>query len=280
MNKIADIGQLSWHSNINTYNYRGKHIVLYDDHRWILNVIFEAMKLTIFNGKIPNIIFFDHHDDACYTDVRLSKYGIDNILEMKSRDFWSLVEFDLSALDDDWVTAGMELGIINNVVCIGNVENNNIQDWDNNSYQTATNVVHKGFSINHLKWEFGSRGVIGDSIVKYPFYQTVREIFGFRYGQSLLRPQHPYVLDFDLDCFTTEYKDTTYAWPKYFFREEFWPKDDFQHRHYIQQLIANASIITICREPECCGGLGESNRILGYLDRYLFDGVLGTEPIQ
>lgn len=239
------------------------------------------MKLNIFDGKIPNVIYFDRHDDASNTNIRLVNYcKDDDILTLESRTFWPIVEFDCSSQDDDWVTAGMELGIINDVVCIGNVENHNIQDWRNNSYQTATNEVHKGFCINHLKWEFGGRGVIGDSIVKYPFYQTIREIFGFRYGQNLLRPQHPYVLDFDLDCFTTELKDTTYAWPEYFFREEFWPKDDFQHRQYIQQLIANASIITICREPGCCGGLGESNIILSYLDKYLFDGVLETEPIQ
>ena len=280
MNKIADIGQLSWHSNINTYNYRGKHIVLYDDHRWILNVIFEAMKLNIFNGKIPNIIYFDHHDDACYTDVKLSKYSINNVLEMTSRNFWSLVEFDTSPQDEDWVTVGMEFGLINDVVCIGNECNHNINNWDNNTYKTATNKEHKGFCINHLNWEIGDRGSIGDSMKEdYPEYKRIRDIFGYHNRNFDTMVSTPYILDFDLDCFTTECKDRTFAWPEKIFWEEygsFSPKCS----SFMQQLIARASIITICREPKCCGGIGESNKILGYLDRYLFDGVLGTEPTQ
>lgn len=280
MNTIEYICQLSWHSNIETYTYRDKHIILYDDHRWILNVIFEAMKLNSFNEQIPNVIYFDHHDDACYTDVKLSKYGVDDILKLSSKDFWSLIEFELSSQDDDWVTAGMELGLINDVVCIGSETNHNINSWDNNTYKTATNIEHKGFCIGHLKWETGSRGVLGDSILKYPYYQKIRDVFGYKRSKSIIQPSIPYILDFDLDCFTTECRDTTFAWPEVFFKDEFWPENNYDYRIFVEQLIEKASIITICREPRCCGGIGESNKILGYLDRYLFDGVLGTETIQ
>ena len=279
MNDLTDICQLAWFNNVNTYNYRDKHIVLYDDHRNILNVIFESTKLNLFSEKVPNIIYFDHHDDACDTDVRLSKYGIDNILEMNSRDFWSLVEFDLSVQDDDWVTAGMELGLINDVVCIGSEVNHNINGWDNNVYKTKTNVEHKGFCINHLKREIGDRGALGDSMTEYhPEYNYIRNIFGYN-NERFSPSYHPFILDFDLDCFTTECKETTYAWPEKIFWEEYgayYPKCS----SFMQQLIARASLITVCREPKCCGGLGESNKILGYLDRYLFDGALGTEPVQ
>lgn len=47
----------------------------------------------------------------------------------------------------------------------------------------------------------------------------------------------------------------------------------------MESLLNRASVITICREPECCGGIGEANKILSYLDRYFFDGALRTEPI-
>lgn len=280
MNTIEYICQLSWHSNIETYTYRDKHIILYDDHRCILNVIFEAMKLNVFDGQIPNIIYFDHHDDACYTDVRLDNYHVDDILKLKSRDFWPIVEFDLSALDDDWVTAGMELGLINNVVCIGNEENHNIDGWSDNTYTTATGKGHKGYCISHLKRETNNRGILGDSILKYPYYKDVRDVFGYVWGKNNLQPQNPYILDFDLDCFTTDFRDKTFAWPEYFFKDEFWPDNNFDYRLFIEQLIEKASIITICREPKCCGGIGESNKILSHLDRYLFGGALKTEPIH
>ena len=279
MNEITDICQLSWYTNVNTFNYQGKHIILYDDHRWILNVIFESMKLNFFNGEIPNVIYFDHHDDACFTDVKLKNYNVDNVLKLKSREFASIVEFDLSSLDDDWVTAGMELGLINNVVCIGNEENHNINNWGNSTYRTATNVEHLGFCINHLKWEIGSRGSLGDVMTDcHPDYLQIRNIFGYNNGTFTPSP-HPFILDFDLDCFTTECKDNTFAWPEKIFWEEYgmyYP----QCSSFMQQLISRASIITICREPKCCGGIGESNKILCYLDRYFFDGALGTEAMQ
>ena len=101
MNTIKFICQLSWRSNIETYTYRDKQIILYDDHRWILNVIFEAIKHNVFDGQIPNIIYFDHHDDACNTNVRLANYNVDNIVTLVSRDFWPIVEFDLGVMDDD-----------------------------------------------------------------------------------------------------------------------------------------------------------------------------------
>jgi len=37
-------------------------------------------------------------------------------------------------------------------------------------------------------------------------------------------------------------------------------------------------LITISREPGCCGGMGESNKILQYIDRYWFKGALKTMP--
>lgn len=57
MNDITDISQLSFHANINTYEYGRKTIVLYDDHRWILNILYEACKLNLFRDKVPNVIY-------------------------------------------------------------------------------------------------------------------------------------------------------------------------------------------------------------------------------
>lgn len=48
----------------------------------------------------------------------------------------------------------------------------------------------------------------------------------------------------------------------------------------LNRLISRSQFITICREPKCCGGPGESNKILGYLDKYFFNGSLRTVPIR
>ena len=42
METINSLGMLSFRSNIETYQYNDKYIVLYDDHRCLLNILFEA----------------------------------------------------------------------------------------------------------------------------------------------------------------------------------------------------------------------------------------------
>ena len=52
---MSKLHELSWRTNINTYTFRGKYIVLYDDHRTLLNILFEAKKLGEF-AETPNLI--------------------------------------------------------------------------------------------------------------------------------------------------------------------------------------------------------------------------------
>lgn len=45
---MSKLYELSYRTNINTYTFRDKHIILYDDHRTLLNILFEAKKLGEF----------------------------------------------------------------------------------------------------------------------------------------------------------------------------------------------------------------------------------------
>lgn len=286
MQEITSIYGLSNHTNIEVYSFHDKYIILYDDHRSILNVLFETKKLGLFSTT-PNIIFFDKHDDACNPQINakdlFEKWGVERIEDVSSRDFWSFVEFDLSGLDDDWLLAGMELGLINHAVVIGQTENSNMRDL-NNLFESSDGEVHELFDIYHLNYSLGSRGCLGDNVIKEPYYENVRNIFKYnqppyeRYDKFSKEMTNPIVLDFDLDCFTTECENNVFAWPEAIFREKYY--DNGEVRHFMHKLINRSTIITICREPACCGGLGESNKILGYLDHYFFDGCLDTIPIR
>ncbi len=287
MDPITLIYQLSFHTNIETYGFDDKYIVLYDDHRSILNVLFEAKKLGLFSTT-PNLIFFDRHDDACNPNICSNdfykKCGVNKIEDVSNRDFWNFVEFDLSNLDDDWLLAGMELDLINHAVVIGQHENSNMKSMDY-IYKSTDGKVHELFDISHLNWSIGDRGCLGDNIIKDPSYKKIRNIFEYNQDQQNSTYQKfsnkvtkPFVLDFDLDCFTTECEDRMFAWPETIFREKYY--DNIDVRFFMEQLIKRSSIITICREPKCCGGIGESNKILWYLDNYFFDGCLNTNSIQ
>lgn len=286
MQPITSIYSLSYHTNIEVHHFHDKYIVLYDDHRCILNALFEAKKLKLFNMP-PNIIFFDRHDDACNPDIRkqelFEQWNVERIEDVSSKDFWSFVEFDLNVLDDDWLLAGMELGLISHAVVIGQYENANMRSKDH-KYKSTDGVVHEMYNIPHLNHSIDSRGCLGDSIIKQPYYENIRDIFEYnqppygRYDKFSKEATKPFVLDFDLDCFTTDCEGNTYAWPEAIFKEKYFDNNNVQY--FMQRLIDRSSFITICREHECCGGLGESNKILGYLDKYFFEGWLNTSPIR
>ena len=285
MQSRASINELSWHANVNTYNFDGKCIVLYDDHRYILNALFEAEKLGLWNAIIPNLIFFDRHDDArapatsTNLNTLLQKWNASKLTSVASEPFWSFVDFELSNNDDDWLLTGMELGLINHAVVIGNTENNNIERM-NNQFHSSNGILHKLYNIPHLHDALSPRGGCLGDIALQSQYADLHEIFEFEYDQSCRcyrfpeKIINPFVLDFDLDCFSTEYEDMTFAWPEVLFKEKY--VSDQSVYGFMRDLIQRSSLITICREPECCGGLGESNRILGYLDRYFFEGCLKT----
>ncbi len=274
---MEDLYKLSWRSNINVHSFNDKYIIIYDDHRTILNVLFEAKKQNVFKCT-PNLIFFDYHDDACMNAPKsklLEKMGVDKFEDATDKQFWSFVEFDLGVQDDDWLITGMELGLIKDSIVIGAENPHNIISQQN-SHISEDQIEHKLYNITHLGYELGCRGALGDHF-KAEQYQAIRDIMQY-HNERFDSNTYPFVLDFDLDCFTTQCRDRTFAWPELIFVEDY--VDNHQVYNFIQDLIERASFITICREPGCCGGIGESNKILSYLDRYFFKGALGTFPIR
>ena len=287
---MAELYRLSNRSNINVYNYpeqygyekKDRRIIIYDDHRTILDVLYYAIQEGHFGEEIPTIISLDHHDDA----VRLSpeqkrKASAVRKSCLKKRNdvkLWKYVEFELCGLDDDWVRAGMELGIIKNYIGIGHSSAADNIDQGYEQYRSGDKVLHHLYSNGHLDSVLGNRGVIGDMLYNWP--QKQKDLFDdiqWHNGQFDDEPIVPFVLDIDLDCFSTDCEGRTMAWPETIFAERY--IDNFKVNSFVRQLISRSSLITICREFGCCGGIGESNRILELLDYYWFSGVLRTRRI-
>lgn len=282
MINIQRLSDLSQYANFETYYLGDKCIMVYDDHRCLLTTLFEAQKLGIVNDQ-TNLITFDLHDDARpihpETDKILDKWIEIGLSGISSRDFKTFVEFDLSEYDDDWVNVGLELGLINNIVNIGCDENFNIRGWKNHIYTSKSGKKHFGFVLGHLKDELNQHGGrLGDMAIKEN--DTIRNIIGYSHQSAYpsIDENSNFVLDFDLDCFSTMCMEERFAWPEDIFRQEY--VSDNMVYFIMKELIRQSKFITICREPIYCGGIGEANKILGYLDRYLFNGCLGTHPIK
>lgn len=291
---MAELYKLSSRSNINVYNYPecyrregdDRRIILYDDHRTILNVLYYAIQEGHFNNAIPNIVSFDYHDDS----VKLSTIkkqrarSIRKRCEKKRNDelIWRFVEFELSGLDDDWVRAGMELGLINHYIGFGHnchfTEAGNIENGYE-QYKTLDKAEHHLYSNGQLDSVLGNRGVIGDNCYKWQKkHIDIQNDLQYHQGHFDRGEILPFVIDVDLDCFSTECEDHTMAWPKSIFVERY--QENLKVSTFVHHLLNRASMITICRETGCCGGIGEANRILEMLDCYWLDGALGTRRIE
>lgn len=255
----------------------GQMVVLYDDHRWLLNVLFYLHKL----GEHYDLIYFDAHDDAAECEKKsalLAKIGVANLEDATSKQFGAFVDFDQREDDGGWLTTAMELNLIGDVVNIGNRHCDNLQLM-NGLYASEDGVNHNIFELSeNLEYELGCRGQLGDTC-REEECRKLRDFFGIehyfsRYDEVFV--SHPYVLDFDLDFFTMSCVDeSTHGWtPKIL--NNYFPNYSEQDRMF-RNLIRGAKLITICREPDYCGSLGDSNRILEMLDQYYFDGCIGTE---
>lgn len=269
-NTKLSLPNLVLRNNVEPLSFKGKDIVLFDDHRTTLDILFEIYKSGQLEGFVPNLVTFDYHEDYCDAGKKeklLKKIGVSNLADATDRQFWNFVEFDLSGSDDDWISAAISLNLVRDVVIIGSEANKNVQNW-----QYKDDSGHMLFSIDHLPSSVGNRGCLGDSFISEPYYSQVRDTMQYHQGTFDDGLVYPFVLDFDLDCFSTEILGKQKAWPEDIFYHEYVENDKVYS--FMKQLIYRSSLITISREPGCCGGYEESFEILRYLNKYFFEGCL------
>jgi hypothetical protein len=99
-------------------------------------------------------------------------------------------------------------------------------------------------------------------------------VFGF------LEPRGKILLDFDLDCFSVNWGDYTFAWPDEIFAKEFTVHSDYRSTghwtgaSFVQALVRRAGMVTFATEPDYCGGSLDVRRIKERLNRFVFDNEL------
>lgn len=259
---IIDLEQ---RTNYSVYDFKGKHIVLYDDHRCLLNVLYMAKQKF---GCAHDVFYFDNHDDAKDLNPNEVKEIIGLGTNYSLQNLWNFVEFTSAPEDDSWLNAGFELGLINNAIVFGaEIEDSNVRSLPHNQYIDLRLRHHFAYSIlNAVNWS--------------EMYYSYGSVAGIEKKQvDLIKQSSGFILDFDLDCFASYINGIAggeyIAVPESMFCK--WINNQYL-KALMNDLINKANVITICMEPGCCGGLGESYRILYLLDKYLFKGCLGTTP--
>jgi hypothetical protein len=277
MNHILN---LNHRANMHVISYQGKHVIIYEDHRYLLNVLYFLKKMENFNNPF-NLIYFDYHDDAVVPHESIIEITKKFRVSLPSMpDFWSFTEFNIGTLDDDWVLTGMELDFIKDAVVIGAKMNNNIKAL-NNCYTDHTGQKHFIHSIPHLWDSLDRNGCLGEQAAITEDFKRIREILEFNTLKNPYTfvdpPETPYILDFDCDVFSFDLLGKTSSWP-YSRMKELFSKELIELNttpwDFVQRLIDRATIITICRETPYCGGILQATNNFHNIDSMFFNGEL------
>ena len=267
---------LSQRSNINKKYTKHGEVIIYEDHRTILNVLY-LLKL---NGKLEcpvNLIMFDDHDDGCVPNSEALK-KIDEFItnEPTIREFWSFTEFDLKGLDDDWVKAGMELNLINNVFLFNSTQSS-ISFFE--EYETKKFGKKKIYNLGNVWDALSYKGYFNDAIMEDEYGQLWSD-FGWKKNKDFkfhFNPDQKFIVDFDLDCFSTEILDNRIAIPEEILYEKFqsYLNPDYHYfvttESFVKHLIGKAELTTMCFENSCCGGFQQAFKIFENVNDLFFD---------
>lgn len=253
-------------------------VLIYDDHRYLLNVLFKVFKSESLQEP-PNLVFFDSHDDARRTEkasVLLSLIGVKTLSDASEKQFFSFVDYDIDTNDGNWLSVACELNLVGDVVVIGNKHGTNVVN-DVLKYTSEDGHKHSIFQLNaHIDEEIGPRGKLGDVALDKEF-KAIRSFFAYKpsqyYGQ--IGEMKPFILDYDLDYFTLwSEEEGSIPWPQKIWEKRF---GRYTPGHtFVRDLMRKAEVITISREPDFCESIAGSNYNLQNLDNYFFDGQLGT----
>lgn len=257
------------------FDVNGNLVIIYEDHRNILNVLMYLYKRGIINRvNPPDIISFDYHDD-CLKGSTLPE--IESIMgktidNARLRDFQMFVEYEMSALDNDWVTVGMEIGLLNRYVNVGGKDVNNINCY-NGKYKTSDEKIHDMIYLDHLEYEFSADGTFLQNTDQA---KIVRDVFGV--NENGVHSFNKFVLlDFDLDCFACQVstkQEIFTPWSENTFKGMYQGFYDDCVNKFMKMMIDKSIVVTICTEPKYCSGYENSIKLLGYLNKYFFDNKL------
>lgn len=254
--------------------------VLHENHRWLLPIAYLAQQGQLL--PIPcTLVMFDLHHDA------LGPRCLEQLTAWRRtptvEGLVGLCESHLKPLDDDWLKAGMELGLFGDAVIFG-VED--ASDRDRLSIHTdGSGGLHRIDMLSLPREELAYQGRLSD-LARRDEFGRVWDTLGWQVsdGTSRLADGGPKILvSIDLDCFVVRWGDYRFPWPCEVFEREFgeissyWSTQGWSGASFLRALVGRAGILAICREPRFTGGPQKSDVILSRLNKFAFNGELVSD---
>lgn len=249
---------------------------IHRDHRYCLVPAFYKSISPDFEPM--TLIGFDFHHDTCVpTPAALKKMSL--LKNTKNiDDFIDFVKNDLGSNDDDWIIAGMELGLIDDAVIFG-INQDTPSSRDN--YVDSQNRSHKIIQTSSVPGQmFGYQDALSD-ISRKKASNDLWDTIGWQLDEKskkfVLNMNKKFWINIDLDCFIMSWQDYIFPWKEVVFRDRFikdtsyGAAEGWTGKKFTDEIIKNSKLLTICTEPECCGGRLNSATILKRLNQYMFN---------
>jgi hypothetical protein len=253
----------------------GAPVMVFRGHRWTVPALFLAAEQGLVTLPVP-VVTFDRHRDS------LRPMEMERLFRFRSHataDEAVFLAGRLSPRNDDWIIAGMEMGIVSNAVQFRSAPD----DLEPVTLHTdGAGALHR---IHHLGMpgsELAYKGALADpERLAEPGGPAAIMGWNPETGEIARKPGG-LALDIDLDFFTVAWETYILPFTEDIFRGEFLePRqsgflDSFTPKELFRGLVGAAGAITIACEPEFCGGGMNSRRILEEVNLHLFEGVLDT----
>lgn len=270
--------ELFYRSNIITRKYYDTDVFIYEDHRYILNILFSA-----FHSKKliepPTLVYFDKHDDGKGPMVSIDRLKSIRNRKIDQKEMWDFVEWEISTQDDDWLKVGMELGLIGDAILIGCNEASNFRDF-RNTYIDHLSKEHLIFKVSHIWNGLSHQGWLVDRAQESK-YSEIWDLLGIENNSYISinaeKQKTKVILDFDLDCFTTKFLEDTLPWPYEYFNKYFRSpcgRNYYRPKEFTDMLLRTVEFITIARETDYCGSFHNNALIFDSINDIIFDNKL------
>jgi len=248
---------------------------VHKEHRWVLSIIYHAQGRGLLPRPCTLVMFDAHHDSkrpACMERIRRIRAAGITFDELVS-----LCKDSLSPLDDDWVMAGMELGLISDAVIFAGADLPAMEVP--RRFTDHVGDVHRIELAALPGRELQYQGRLSD-VARKKCLSELWSILGWRHapadGFAFAQKTGQILLDFDLDCFVVHWKEYYFPWPDEVFCNEFYRVSDYSStkgwsgKRFLDGLVHRAAVVTVAMEPNHCGGEDKAQIILGKVGRFLF----------
>lgn len=251
---------------------------IHNDHRWVLPILAWAQTAGLLTRPSP-LVLFDYHTDfahalLCDTEAGrklAADFNITPTVEIALEVCTTYLDIN----DGDWVSGGMELGIISDAIVFGAELANGADTRDGQEYTDLQKRPHSFWSLPLPVDSLDHQGVLAD---RYHTPKGLWQSLGWSPDRGFKAATHDLILDFDLDVFAFHHKlGPEFAWPDKIFCHQFHQPsiassavNGLTGASFISQLITRSPIFNIAREPSYCGGEEECEIIFSRMNKHVF----------